>query len=141
MTWENCSLRKWLNGVFISSTFEPDEQAKLQSTTVTADKNPSYTTTSPGKDTKDKVFLLSIAQINTYLKANPEKTCQATAYAIRKGAYTTSGNENCRWWLRSPGAESDLAAYIKVAGGIDDYGKGVSVDNCTIRPAMWISLG
>ena len=72
-------MRKWLNGTFISNAFSSDEQNMIQSTTVTADKNPSYST-SPGNNTTDKVFLLSITEVNQYFSSNSARECQGTAY-------------------------------------------------------------
>ena len=59
VTWESCSLRKWMNGTFLNKAFNAEEQAQIQNTTVSADKNPEYNT-NPGNATTDKVFLLSI---------------------------------------------------------------------------------
>ena len=59
VTWENCSLRKWLNGTFLNNAFSAEEQAQIQNTTVSADKNPKYST-NPGNATTDKVFLLTV---------------------------------------------------------------------------------
>ena len=42
-TWETCFLRKWLNSDFINAAFGTEDQNKIQSTYVTADKNPYYT--------------------------------------------------------------------------------------------------
>lgn len=41
VTWENCSLRKWLNGTFLNKAFSTEEQAQIQNTTVSADNNPN----------------------------------------------------------------------------------------------------
>lgn len=65
VTWEKCSLRKWLNGSFLNDAFSTDEKAMIQATNVTADKNPDYDT-DPGNSTMDKIFLLSIKEANKY---------------------------------------------------------------------------
>ena len=59
VTWETCTLRQWLNSEFIDAAFSSAEQAKLMTTTVKAEKNPSYDT-NPGNDTQDRVFLMSV---------------------------------------------------------------------------------
>ena len=61
ITWQNCSLRAWLNGTFLSTAFTSAEQAKLQTVTVKAEDNPYYGT-GAGNDTQDKVYLLSIRE-------------------------------------------------------------------------------
>ena len=125
VTWGTCSLRKWLNGTFINNAFSTAEQNMIQSTTVTADKNLSYST-SPGNNTTDKVFLLSITEANKYFKSDEARKCTPTDYTIAQGAWTinsykTGGRAICWWWLRSPGNGSDRA------GGV--------------RPILWINLG
>ena len=140
VTWETCSLRKWLNGTFINNAFSSDEQKMIQSTTVTADKNPSYNT-SPGNNTTDKVFLLSITEVNKYFSSNGgARQCQGTAYCYAQGAFKAS-NGNCLWWLRSPGYFSDYAAYVFHDGSVYDRGSSVDYDGRAVRPALWIDLG
>ena len=137
VTWETCSLRKWLNGTFLSAAFNSEEQNSIISSTVTADKNPSYST-SPGNNTTDKVFLLSITEVNKYCSS--DSACSATAYAKAQGAYTNTSNGNCWWWLRSPGDVSDFAALVYDVGSVHYYGYSVSSVDGAVRPALWINL-
>lgn len=138
-TWETCSLREWLNGTFISNAFSSAEQNMIQSSTVTADKNPSYST-SPGNNTTDKVFLLSIPEANKYFSSDSARQCSATAYAKAQGAYTNSGNDHCWWWLRSPGNDSLFTAIVRDDGSAFDLGRGCSDSGGAVRPALWINL-
>ena len=145
VTWETCSLRKWLNGTFINNAFSSGEQSKIQTTTVTAGKNPSYST-SPGKNTTDKVFLLSIIEANKYFKSDEARKCAPTDYAFAQGAWTsdknkTGGRATCWWWLRSPGDYSDFAAYVNSDGSVNNLGSSVKLSNYAVRPALWINLG
>lgn len=145
VTWETCSLRKWLNGTFFSAAFSSEEQSSIISSTVTADKNPSYST-SPGNNTTDKVFLLSITEVNKYFSSNDARKCAPTDYAIAQGAWTsdsykTGGRATCWWWLRSPGLSSSNAASVNYDGSVNDYGSGVNFDRDAVRPALWINLG
>lgn len=144
VTWETCSLRKWLNGTFLNAAFSSEEQNSIISSTVTADKNPSYST-SPGNNTTDKVFLLSITEVNKYFRSDGARKCAPTNYAEAQGAYTSSsystdGKVFCWWWLRSPGNDQTGAAFVYYDGAV--YENGISVDrNITaVRPAMWITL-
>ena len=139
VTWETCSLRKWLNGTFINNAFSSGEQSMIQTTTVTADKNPSYST-SPGNNTTDKVFLLSITEVKQYFSSNSARQCQGTAYCYAQGAYKDS-NGNCWWWLRSPGRDSYDAADVDLFGSVSHRGGSVNYDNDAVRPALWINLG
>ena len=132
-------MRKWLNGTFISNAFSSDEQNMIQSTTVTADKNPSYST-SPGNNTTDKVFLLSITEVNQYFSSDSARQCQGTAYCYAQGAYKGSKG-NCWWWLRSPGSDSSYAARVYDDGSVRSSGTFVDYGSDAVRPALWINLG
>ena len=137
-TWEKCSLRTWLNGTFYNAAFGADHQEMIISSTVSADKNPSYGT-SPGNSTTDKVFLLSIPEVNKYFSSDSACQCQGTEECYAQGAYEGS-NGNCWWWLRSPGDHSYYAAVVGYDGSVIDYGNTVSNDNDAVRPALWIDL-
>ena len=140
VTWETCSLRKWLNGTFIRAAFNSDEQNMIPNTTVTADKNPSYST-SPGNNTTDKVFLLSITEVNQYLSSVFARWRGATEYAKAQGAYTNINSGRCEWWLRSPGRNSLYAACVNIDGYVSYAGHDVNDSDCAVRPALWINLG
>ena len=146
-TWETCSLRKWLNGTFLSAAFSSEEQNSIISSTVTADKNPSYST-SPGNNTTDKVFLLSITEVNKYFNSRDARKCDPTDYAIAQaqGAWK---NDNYKtdglvtpyyWWLRSPGITCYNAAYVNSDGSVDGSGGSVRNDYAAVRPTLWINL-
>ena len=139
VTWETCSLREWLNGTFLSAAFSSEEQNRIISSTVTADRNPSYST-SPGNNTTDKIFLLSITEVNKYFSSDSARQCQGTAYCYAKGAEKV-GNGNCWWWLRPPGGDSGHAAGVDDGGSVYDDGFDVLSVFVAVRPAMWIDLG
>lgn len=142
--WETSSLRKWLNETFLNEAFSPKKQSNIISTTVTADKNPLYNT-SPGRDTTDKVFLLSIAEADKYFNSNEKRKCTPTDYVIAQGAskndsYSKDGRTTGWWWLRSPGSDSKKATIVRSDGSIGVYGVTVLFDIYTVRPALWIKL-
>lgn len=138
-TWETCSLREWLNGSFLNEAFSKAEQSQIKNTNVSADKNPRYGT-SAGNATIDKIFLLSIDEVNKYFTNNEARKCAPTAYAKVNGAYTRGGTAVTWWWLRSPGESQYGAAgvgddgLISYGGGINFFGSGC------VRPAMWVDL-
>jgi len=145
VTWENCSLRKWMNGTFLNNAFSAEEQAQIQSTNVSADKNPDYST-NPGNATTDKVFLLSITEVEKYFTSNEDRKCVPTAYAIAQGAWTSDsypkgGKATCWWWLRSPGYSQCDAAGVFNGGWVDFSGSSVNYGTGCVRPALWIDLG
>lgn len=143
VTWETCTLRKWLNENFINAAFSDDEKAMIPTVTVSADKNPSYST-DPGNATEDKVFFLSITEANNYFASPKDRKCVPTAYAVAQGVstdrYIKDGAATCWWWLRSPGNSSSRAAGTRGGGGVDENGRYVVNLGDAVRPAMWIDL-
>ena len=141
VTWETCTLRKWLNGSFINSAFSVDEQKQILSTTVT----PDYST-DPGNNTKDRVFLLSIAEAEKYFGSDSTRQCQGTVYCYAQGAYKAR-NGNCWWWLRSLSSphsfnfDNRYAFYVFSHGKVSREGSSADYDRIAVRPALWIDLG
>lgn len=144
VTWETCSLRNWLNNDFINAAFTAEERAMIPTVTVSADMNPEYNT-NPGNATKDKVFLLSIVEAEKYFTSDEARKCVPTEYAISNGAstsdsYTKGGKATCLWWLRSPGFDQFIAAYVNYFGPVLRYGRSVGNASNSVRPAMWITI-
>ena len=130
ITWEDCSLRTWLNGEFLETAFTPEEQAKIQITQVE---------NSTGNNTEDKVFILSLDEFNNFLKTDAVRRGKATQYLLDKGIYQLQG---CVWWwLRTQGRDPSDAVYVGLVGDIVDQGVGVYHDSYGVRPAMWVELG
>ncbi len=124
ITWENCSLRKWLDDDFLNKAFSANERSMIRSTTIE---------TEDSKDTKDKVFLLSTSEAEHYFDSSEVGQYEATAYAKAQGKVAY-----CTWWLRSPGFDTDCAAIVNYSGFINLGGDYVDI-NYAVRPVMWIS--
>lgn len=145
-TWETSAVRSWLNGEFFRDAFPSEEQAHILESRLENPDNPHYGTAG-GSDTTDLVFLLSIDELNEYLPVEGDRTTTSTDYAKASGAYTSSSNGNCWWWLRSPGMDPTFGAIVNSFGGsggvypnLDDPYRGDSCgtsDNC-VRPALWV---
>ncbi len=157
-TWEKCDLREWLNGEFLYTAFNADERVKIVQVRNLNPDNPQWGT--PGDNTTDdRVFLLSIDEVNRYLKYRFERSCNTTAYARSKGASIASDGyiyigDGADWWLRSPAQGIDMGTYIGDGsgpfnrGGIayvsfggyinDNYGLGASCRKNCVRPALWV---
>ena len=129
VTWESCSLRRWLNEEFLSTAFSEDEIDKILTTTVTADRNPKYDT-EPGNDTQDEVFLLSMKEVEDYGISDPN----ATKYTRSKVKYKI---DIFTCWTRTPGDEGNRAACYGVPD-INYDGIGVWA-NLNVRPTIWIN--
>ena len=152
VTWETCTLRKWLNGTFYNKAFSSAEQAAILTTNVDNSKSQCYSgwNTSGGNNTEDKVFLLSYAEANKYFgvthdtTSNTKSRVAPTAYAIAQGAYTYYSNKTAdgtdagRWWLRSHGFYQSSAAGVRTDGSLDYY--RVDDDSDSLRPALWVNL-
>ena len=144
VTWETCTLRTWLNETFLNGAFSEAEQTIIQTTEVSADRNPDYST-DPGNATKDKVFLLSIIEVCQYFASDEASMCVPTAYAKANGAWTSGsynvdGEATCWWWLRSPGIYQYTAADVYYDGGVGSAGAYVYGAYGGVRPALWINL-
>ena len=141
VTWKDCTLRKWLNNTFLASAFSAEEQALIPTVKVSADKNPDFKT-SPGKDSKDQIFLLSISEVKQYYPSEEARQCQPTAYAEACGCLTknVSTAETCWWTLRTVGALSNSTADVEPDGYIRTGGCCVIVKAEGIRPALWVTL-
>ncbi len=138
ITWEKSSLRAWLNNEFIKAAFSAEERKMIPTVTVSADKNPDYRT-APGNATQDKVFMLSITEINKYVRNYTDRKCIPTAYAVAQNAYKAS-NGNCWWWLRSPGIYGNYAACVNYNGAVNTIGSDVVRNLGAVRPALYIDL-
>jgi hypothetical protein len=127
ITWENCTLRKWLNSEFINNAFSEEEIAEIVLT---------RNETKGSIQTEDKVFLLSIEEANKYL-TQEERKCRPTPYAKLHNAWS-SGDNFCYWWLRSPVDIQGNAAYVYYDGDVHYRGSSVYFGINAIRVAMWV---
>ena len=130
-SWENCTLRHWLNNEFINTAFTENERAKIPTVIINTDKKPS--------STQDKIFLLSITEVQKYFVSFLTPLCKTTDYAKSKGIWTKYNTHNF-WWLRSNGNDDYLAAFVDFNGTIHADGYFVSYDRGGVRPALWINL-
>ncbi len=141
ITWEDCTLREWLNDDFLNAAFSANEQAAIQEMTVPAEDHPKNGTDA-GNDTKDKIFLLSISEAEKYFSSDDDRICSSTKYAKAQGVYNS--NNNCYWWLRSPADKQNSAVYVATDGYLFlytyDNANKVNDGNNAVRPAMWVTL-
>ena len=117
ITWENCTLRSWLNGYnstcdvdgkdysadnFISKAFTSQEQNAILSTRVKNEDDPESGTVG-GNDTEDKIFLLSMDEA-----CNQEYGFLPIRDDVSGFAYDSArdlkiaGEQWASWWLRMP---------------------------------------
>ena len=137
ITWEQCTLRIWLNDTFANRAFSQEEQQAILMTTVVNGSDEGYWKTDGGNDTQDKIFLLSYRQAEQYFDVtinndeNIKSRMQPTDYALAHGAGKLG------WWLRSQGPEQDTAARVYSVGALDyDF---TGFEEC-VRPALWVNI-
>lgn len=146
VTWETCTLRTlFCNGFFLNTAFKPAERKQIVLTAVKAEPNPHIPDTDPGRDTQDKVFLLSVQEAEKYFASNIKRQCFPTAYAWSRGAnsrgpYHETFRDTCWWWLRTSGWSNKYAAGVDLGGQIRCEGQEVRSNGNCVRPALWIKL-
>ncbi len=153
VTWEECTLRTWLNGTFMNKAFTANEQTGILLTNVDNSSSQGYSgwSTSGGNNTQDKIFLLSYAEANQYLDVtyddskNMKSRVTPTAYAKKQGALTSydyktaDGDESgWWWWLRSSGRIQSNAALVYFDGSLTYY--YVTYGSACVRPALWVNI-
>lgn len=139
-TWDESSIRTWLNDKFLNEAFTPEEQDKILITYVSADENPRFDVYQ-GASTQDKIFILSINEAEKYFNSPKERLCEPTDYVLAKRPYISNvdGVNSCHWWLRTHGKFDGSSTYVTSTGYTYEIGDGVTADQYCIRPAMWIS--
>ena len=158
VTWGTSSLRAWLNDTFLNKAFSKEEQGAILTTDVDNSASQCYSKWSGngGKNTQDKVFLLSYSEANMYFnlkytfdsgaRDNYKSRTAPTEYAkavsenacFISGITTKEGSPAGLWWLRSPGANNIFAARVDFDGSL--YFQDVEHTTLMVRPAIWLDL-
>lgn len=140
ITWEDCTLRVWLNNNFYSVAFNSSEQQRIVLSSLPADANPTNSFATAGGGTTDRVFVLSASEINRYLTTNYERTGYGTDYAFMNGLYNNENLGSTWWWVRTPGKTNKWAVRVLSTGEMVYDGTYVNSDNGGVRPAIWITV-
>ena len=137
ITWEKCTLRKWLNGEFLQEAFSSEEQKDIVLSHVKNDDNPQSHKPG-GNDTTDKVFVLSIAEAQACFDSDAARMCLPSRYVMKQVPKLPVENGGCWWWLRSPGSSSVRASRVGTNGSRNE--DDVKQSNVCIRPVIWLDL-
>lgn len=151
ITWEDSTIRKWLNKIFIHAAFNEKEKKQICKTNVVNKDNTDkiivdgvyqFTcNTKGGNTTEDKVFLLSIDEAKQYFDSDEQRSAFITKYAEEKeirdlyfcyrrhemtyNDFIESREKNYKgkwwYWLRSPANSQCYASFIEVSGFIANY--------------------
>lgn len=160
ITWENCTLREWLNGKFYKSAFTEEEKSRIAEVTVSNSDKPDLLDvngTNVSNDTRDKIFLLSKTELEKYFANEDDRICAVTYHAKQNGADTgieisftnlsfetnptptPMGTHQASWWLRSPGWTWTSGAVVLSTGAVYSL-NSVSTDDVVVRPVLWLEL-
>lgn len=149
VTWENSTVKVWLNGFFYNSSFSSDDKEKI-SRSFLANKDNSEYGTNGGGNSQDNVFLLSEEEIKTYLPENKLRLALATPYAEKHGVQTNRSkgdkadnvldNRTAAWAMRTPGHTNTDVSYIRISGDMDRYGQTAN-KQIGIRVALRLKPG
>lgn len=139
-TWEDCTLRVWLNNNFYSTAFSSAEKQRIVESAITAEANPTNSFAVAGNNTKDRVFILSASEVNQYLTGNYERAAYGTDYAFGNGLYNNGMLGSTWWWVRTPGKTNKWAVRVLSTGEMAYDGTYVNSDNGGVRPAIWITV-
>ena len=159
ITWEKCFLRSWLNSDFLQTAFSDTEQRLILEAEVDNSQKQGFKRwnnwkkTKGGKNTKDRIFLLSYREANQYLgvtwhgEENRSGMAEMTEFVRQKTAdnpyYRDVLEDNpeygfCDWWLRSPGYLQNLVAQVARLGVL--IAGNPASEDVAIRPALWLDL-
>ncbi len=123
VSWENCSLRQWLNSTFLNDAFDSDEQARIIAKDQKSDKV---------VDTTEQVFCLNIEEMYQYFASDAARATTETPVAEARGC-------NGIYWLRMHDFAGDRAPIAYSSG--DTRITGLSLyTNLGVRPALWLNL-
>ena len=116
-SWEDSAARSYLNSTYLQDAFLPGEADRICLTELGNEGNQKYDT-ADDENTEDQVFLLSEAEFLQYCGELEESKHM--------------------WWLRTPGAHEDAAAYINRGNTLMSYGSATDTDDILLRPAIWV---
>lgn len=144
ISWENCTLRKWLNNDFLNEAFSGAEKNLITDTTVFSTE---YLVVGATYSTTDKVFLLSENERNMLSSVDALKgiVTESVIAVFSDAANSDVANINPSnfeplWWLRTTWEYADdLCASVVYRVDYDGWTYAVE-ENAGVRPAMWISL-
>lgn len=152
VTWENSTLRSWLNAYFFNRAFSNEEQNDIIDTAVENSRYNRYGIYG-GNDTIDKVFVLSADEVMKeeygFVQTTGENTGRVrrnTAYVAAGGFLSAEGSNAYEagspdvWWLRTAGENSYKAATVQFNGNISLAGDTVSLKNCVVCPVIKIDI-
>lgn len=140
VTWQSCSLRKYLNNDFVKDAFTIDEQTLLFENEIQTLPNPNATGVSSDFTTKDRVFVPDYGDYNEFdmfieERADLTAAAKKQAEGIDKDKYIDNS-----WWMRTEGQDLKHALTFNNTGEAV-FEDGDPVDSyCGVRVAIWLAI-
>lgn len=131
-TWETSTIRSWLNNDFVTIALTSEDKKRIAGIKLVNLDNGEYGTRG-GASTKDRIFLLSIEEVERLLPSPEDRKAEPTPFAEGIGA-------NQWWWLRSPGFKNTHVAYVGNDGAINHAGTKGNLVARSVRPAFYLKL-
>ena len=140
VTWEGSDLRAWLNGSFLLNAFDEAERTRILPVVLPNKANP-VSGYGEAANTEDKVFLLSIEEVELYLSGEMYKLrgTTPTRYAMDNGS-ELADNGNTWWWLRTNGRDLKSFAEVYSYREFDYMGDLATNPEQAVRPAILIDV-
>lgn len=133
VTWETCTLRLWLNEVFIKTAFSEMERGQILAVPVIPEKN------TPGYETTDRIFLLNADEVEKYFEKDGV-FCKPSKSVATLSPYINEENQCGWWWLRTSASNTLKACRVNSKGAVRGESTSVSKEGGLVRPAMWLSI-
>lgn len=159
ISWESSSLREYLNSDFYNNAFSFNDLQEILLTEIQNKASDNFYCTIDGNPTEDRIFLLSIDEVQTFLPASTASEQSKKAYGtnylysvLKEHPYygNVQKGDPVNWALRADidtdrndkgfGRPREMVVYdsqiqnMLTTGGMRDPEGPLSV----IRPAMWI---
>ncbi|MBR5969334.1 MAG: hypothetical protein IK016_03190 [Lachnospiraceae bacterium] len=121
VAWEYCTLRKWLATEFYTNAFSIQEQNRIAAVMAENPANPTDPHTVTRRPTEEKVFVLSMQEVERYFPSEAERA--------------STGN----YWTRTSANRSESGAVIVSAEGAFQTVDARDVA-AGVRPCLWLIL-
>ena len=142
-SWEECSLRRYLNGGFIDRAFGDKGKSLIHQVEIKNNYNNEIDITR-NDNIGDRVFCLSEDEVMTYFSDRDSRRAKVTNYAKKKVKrskrkyYMDVKSNTGDYWLRTLKGDNMCAMRVTTYGDLLD-GRSVGLQH-GIRPALYLNL-
>ncbi len=121
--WERSTIREWLNGEFIRSTFNDDEQLLLLA-----------------DDNEDFVSIPARIEAISWLEGNGMMACVPSGHVMMQ--YEPFGYVEgiSNWWLKDAGYTDKRVVTVNAQGRIYEYGNAADAEWVAVRPVICVKV-